>query len=168
MPDDASFGEFYQATYRGLVAELYAYTGDLAEAQESAQEAYLRAWTNWRSIHAYGQPRAWVRRVGYRIAVSRWRKTRATLASWRRHGPPDDVPEPDGLSHDLIAALRRLPQNQRRALVMHHMGGVPIAEIAGIENVAEGTVKARLSRGRTALAQLLTDHTETEGARCDA
>jgi RNA polymerase sigma-70 factor (ECF subfamily) len=40
---------------------------------------------------------------------------------------------------------------------MHHMGGLSISEIAATEEVAEGTVKARLSRGRVALAKLLTD-----------
>jgi RNA polymerase sigma-70 factor, ECF subfamily len=159
MPDAGTFGEFYAASYRGLVAELYAYTGDLSEAQEAAQEAFLRAWTHWRRVHAFDQPRAWVRRVAYRIAVSRWRKTRTALASWRRHGPPPAAPELDAVSHDLVVALRQLPESQRRALVMHHMGGLSIAEIAEIEEVAEGTVKARLSRGRVALGRLLTDDT---------
>ncbi len=162
MPDASRFGEFYRATYAGLVAELYAYTGDFGEAQEAAQEAYIRAWSRWRQINEYEQPGAWVRRVAYRIAVSQWRKTRTALTSWLRHGPPPQfVAEPDGLSQDLIKALRCLPEKQRRALVMHHMGGLSIFEIAAIEEVAEGTIKARLSRGRVALAELLTDHVET-------
>jgi RNA polymerase sigma-70 factor (ECF subfamily) len=157
MSDAAAFGEFYATSYRGLVAELYAYTGNLSDAQEAAQEAYLRAWKHWRRVNTYEQPRAWVRRVGYRIAVDRWRKARTALASWRRHGPPPAVPELDAVSHDLVAALRQLPESQRRALVMHHMGGLSVSEIAATEEVAEGTVKARLSRGRAALAKLLTD-----------
>ena len=168
MSDTAGFSALYRATYQGLVAELYAYTGDLGEAQDSAQEAYVRAWASWRRVNAYDQPRAWVRRVGYRIAVSRWRKARTALLSWHRHTPPNrPVPKTDGVSLDLIAALRRLPANQRRALVMHHMGDLSITEIAAVEEVAEGTIKARLSRGRVALAELLTDREET-GVRHDA
>ncbi|MEV4259184.1 sigma-70 region 4 domain-containing protein, partial [Spirillospora sp. NPDC049652] len=72
-----------------------------------------------------------------------------------RHGPPPDVPPPDESSVHLVAALAELPEPQRRALVMHHMGGYTISEIADLEGVAEGTVKARLSRGRIRLAAMI-------------
>jgi RNA polymerase sigma-70 factor, ECF subfamily len=56
--------------------------------------------------------------------------------------------------------LRELPLQQRQALVMHHMLGIPVAQIAAEQGVAVGTVKARLSRGRAALAPLLVDLVE--------
>jgi RNA polymerase sigma-70 factor (ECF subfamily) len=55
----------------------------------------------------------------------------------------------------LVRALRGIPEAQRRAVVMHHIGGLSLAEIASDTGVPVGTVKARLSRGRTALAALL-------------
>lgn len=157
MGDDAAFAEFYAATHPGLVAELYAYTGSMAEAQDVAQEAFVRAWSHWGRIRTYDQPRMWVARVGYRIAVSRWRKTRSALTSLRRHGPPPDVQEPGVASIALVTALAQIPKAQRRALVMHHMAGYSVAEISSVEGVADGTVKARLSRGRQRLAHLLAD-----------
>ncbi|WP_460370534.1 sigma factor, partial [Actinocorallia lasiicapitis] len=87
MTDDEGFAEFYRGAYPGLVAELYAYTGSMTEAQESAQEAFARAWSRWGRLSGYDQPRAWVARVGYRLAVSRWRKARTALAGAVRHGP---------------------------------------------------------------------------------
>lgn len=155
------FTEFYRATYHSLVAQLYAYTGDLAEAQDSAQEAYVRAFLHWSQVSGYGDPRAWVCRVGYRVAVSRWRRTRSAVARWYRHGPPPPEPGPDPGLTDLVAALRQLPEAQRRAIVLYHLGGFPVREIAEIEGVPDGTVKARLARGRQALARLLT--TELSG-----
>ena len=156
MTDDAAFAEFYRSTYRSVVAQLYAYTGDLTEAQESAQEAFIRAWTRWQKVAEYDEPRAWVCRVAYRVAVSRWRRAKTAAASWRRHGPPSPGPEPDGMNADLVAALRQLPETQRRALVLHYLGGFSVAEIASLDGVASGTVRSRLSRGRDALAGLLT------------
>jgi RNA polymerase sigma-70 factor (ECF subfamily) len=55
----------------------------------------------------------------------------------------------------LVTALRQLPETQRRALVLHHLAGFTVAEIAATERCPEGTVKARLSRGRVALAPLM-------------
>jgi RNA polymerase sigma-70 factor (ECF subfamily) len=150
-----TFVTFYRDTYPGLVAQLVAYTGDLGEAQDVAQEVYVRAWQRWRHISAYDEPRAWVSRVAHNLAISRWRRARVAVASWTRHGPLPPPAEPDAATADLVAALRRLPEAQRRALVMHHIGGFTVADIARAEGVPEGTVKARLSRGRQALAPLL-------------
>ncbi|MEO3782220.1 SigE family RNA polymerase sigma factor [Actinocorallia sp. B10E7] len=163
-PDPPDFADFYQTARPGLVAEFYAYTGDLGEAQEIVQEAFIRAWTHWRKVSEYDRPRAWVARVGYRLAVSRWRRARTALASLVRHGPPPEVPEPSAASIALATALRTLPDAQRRAVIMHHLSGYSIAEIAAAEGVADGTVKARLSRGRQRLSTLLTDHNDQEDA----
>lgn len=157
VADDAAFAEFYEAVYPGLVAELHVYTGSRAEAEEVVQEAFIRAWSHWRRISSYDRPRMWVARVAYRLAVSRWRKARTSLAGWLRHGPPPDVPGPEAAPVALLAALQQVPNAQRRALVLHHMAGYSVAEIAEMEGVPDGTVKARLSRGRRRLAGLLAD-----------
>jgi RNA polymerase sigma-70 factor (ECF subfamily) len=57
----------------------------------------------------------------------------------------------------LVQALRQLSLPQQRVLVLHHMADRSVAEIAAMEREPEGTVKARLSRARTALAALLAD-----------
>ena len=54
-----------------------------------------------------------------------------------------------------MAALRRLPAAQREAIALHHLADLPVAEVALTLGVPEGTVKARLARGRAALAVLL-------------
>lgn len=77
------------------------------------------------------------------------------MRSWVRHGPVAPVAGPGPDTVALVDALRRLPEAQRSALVLHHMGGRSVAEIAAEGGVAVGTVKARLHRGRQALAVLL-------------
>ncbi|MEU5389473.1 SigE family RNA polymerase sigma factor [Kitasatospora cineracea] len=150
------FRAFYEAAYGQLVAHLYALTGDLGEAQDAAQEAFVRAWNHWGRLVSHENPVAWVRLTGQRIAISRWRRARTALQSWIRHGDGQSpVPGPGPETVALVEALRRLPEAQRSALVWHHMGGRSVAEIAADEGVPVGTVKARLHRGRQALAVLL-------------
>lgn len=55
----------------------------------------------------------------------------------------------------LVTVLRQLPEAQRRALVLHHLAGLSVAEVAKLERCPQGTVKTRLSRGRAALLPLL-------------
>jgi RNA polymerase sigma-70 factor (ECF subfamily) len=63
----------------------------------------------------------------------------------------------------LIAALEQIPQAQRQALVLHHIADLPVHQVAVEVGVPEGTIKARLSRGRTALAALLADDNGLQG-----
>jgi hypothetical protein len=74
------------------------------------------------------------------------------VALWRL-GPPPVVPElsPDLL--DLHQALRMLPLGQRQVIVLHHLVGLPVEEVARELRVPTGTVKSRLARGRRALAR---------------
>ena len=162
----SSFDAFYTATAPRLVRQLHAMTGDLSEAQDCVQEAYARAWQRWAQVSAYEAPEAWVRQVAWRLAVSRFRRARVGSGLLRRHGPPDDVPalSPDRVA--LVAALRQLPEAQRSAVVLHHLVGLSVAEVAAETGAPDGTVKARLSRGRTALAALLRD-TDTDTTDSD-
>lgn len=160
MRDDGSFDAFYLGTKRRVTHHLYAMTGDLAEAQDVAQEAYARAWQRWSRVSTYDNPEAWVRTVGWRIAVSRWRKAKNALSAHRRSRGSATVLEPSVDTVALVAALRQLPEVQRRALVLFHLCDLSIEEIAADTGAPVGTVKARLARGRTALAGLLEDHPE--------
>ena len=94
----------------------------------------------------------------------RWRSVRTRRLAYQRHGPPQPVDGPSDDTVTVVAALRRLPEAQRRVIVLHHLLDLPIAQIAAETGVSAGTLKARLSRGRAALATILgtqlqeTDH----------
>lgn len=159
MRDSASFDSFYHASVRRLTGQLSAMTGSRADAEDCVQEAYARAWQRWDKVSGYDDPEAWVRVVAYRISISTWRKTASMRAAFRQHGTPDD---PRGLSPDhvaIVTALRQVSPGQRQAIVLHHFVGQSVEEIARQTGAAAGTVKARLSRGRQALAPLLDEST---------
>ena len=153
----ASFDAFYATNAPRLVRQLHAMTGDLADAQDCVQEACARAWQRWDRLQQYDAPEAWVRTVAWNLAVSRARRVRTAARALLRSGPPADVPalSPDHVA--LVHALRALPADQRRALVLHHLADLPVAQVAQETGVPVGTVKARLSRGRAALALHLTE-----------
>jgi RNA polymerase sigma-70 factor (sigma-E family) len=155
LDGDEAFEEFYRTSRHRVVTVLYALGGDLVEAQDAAQEAYVRAWQRWERISAYHDPEAWVRTVGYRLLINRWRKVRNGIAAYRRHGPEPVSGPPSENTVALVTALRRLPAEQRQAIVLHHLADLSVAEIAAQTNAPTGTVKARLARGRKTLATML-------------
>jgi RNA polymerase sigma factor (sigma-70 family) len=98
------------------------------------------------------------------VQANRWRKVRGRIAAYRRHGAPLDSPAPTEETVILVDALRRLPVEQRRALVLHHILDLSVADIATETAVPVGTVKARLRRARQALAARLPVAEENRGS----
>ena len=160
--DETRLREVYAASYPRLVGQLVGVTGDPAEAEDVVMEAFARAAPRRSSFHEADNSEAWLRTVAVNVARSRWRR----MLRWA-HLLPElvtqtayaDLPE-DRLS--LLAALRQLPAAQREAIALHHLADLPVAEVALTLGVPEGTVKARLSRGRATLAILLAEPTKED------
>lgn len=157
------FSAFYADHVGGLTAQIYALTGNWSEAQDSVQEGFARALARWSTVSEHADPVAWVRTVSHRVAISRWRRARTALAFGRRQRL-ETTPGPSEDHVALVSGLKHLPHTQREALVLFYLADLSIETIAGQLGVPTGTVKARLSRGRTALAAQMRIDTDEEGA----
>ncbi|HTJ68026.1 MAG TPA: SigE family RNA polymerase sigma factor [Actinospica sp.] len=158
MAGELEFDEFYHASFRRVVGQVYAMVGSLSEAEDSVQEAFARAWQNWGRIGEYGDTEAWVRSVAFRISVSSWRKAVNRITAHKRRAAQEE--ELPGLSPDRLAvvtALRRIDPELRQVIVLHHLLDRSVEEISRETGVPSGTVKARLVRGRKALAPHLAE-----------
>ncbi len=156
MADEDTVRELYEGCYRRLVGQVFAICGNAGEAEDAVQEAFVRAVEKPRRFAQMDNQEAWLRTVALNVLRSRYR--RAT----RFHGLLSRQPAPEttttGMSADRVAlvdALRQLPYEQREAITLHHIVDLPIREIAAQLGVAEGTIKARLTRGRARLAPLV-------------
>jgi len=164
--DDAKFvRELYDASYRRLVGQLATVTGSLGEAEDVVQEAFARAVDHPRIFRSTENPEAWLRTVALNVARSRWTRAKrwARLAPRLAERPMQAGPSPDHVA--LVRALRQLPRGQREVIALHHLADLPVQEVATTLGVPAGTVKARLSRGRAALAALLADDLANDAGR---
>ena len=156
-----SFTDLYVSSFARLVGQVAVVTADAGAAEEAVQEAFGRLWARWDTVATYDRPEAWVRRVAINLAISRWRRLRRLRpladAAHRAH-EPDAVSAPD-----VQRALRTLPVRQRHALLLHHVLGLPVRDVASELGVPEGTVKSWLARGRGALQQLLDPQEASDG-----
>lgn len=155
-PTEVDFDGFYAAHFQTLTIQLYAYTSDLPNAQDVVQEAFCRALARWSRVSEMDDPLAWVRRVAWNLATSQWRRAR-TAALFARKQRVEHVaaPGPDRIA--LAEALATLPAQHRRVVILHYLADLSVRDIAVQVGVPEGTVKAWLHRGRSALAARLTD-----------
>jgi RNA polymerase sigma-70 factor (ECF subfamily) len=157
MTRTRDFEGFYAENFRVLTTQLYAYCGNLTDAQDVVQEACLRALARWPQLSEYEDPAGWVRRVAWNLATSQWRQARR-VSAW---SPADDeagekVGEPTPDRVDLVAALAKLPAPQRQAVVMHYLGDLSVSEIAELSEVPTGTVKSWMARARATLSAQLS------------
>jgi RNA polymerase sigma-70 factor (ECF subfamily) len=126
-------------------------------AREATDEAMARAFVRWRQVATAENPGGWVFRVGLNWATSWRRKLRRERALPEAgHGlPVVHPPEPDGSA--VLAALTRLGVQARAVVVCRVLFGLSTAETADVLQVAEGTVRSRLSRALTVLRRELSE-----------
>ena len=153
-------GRVYDASYQRLVAQLLGVCGDLAEAEDAVQEAFIKAIRQGPRFADVDNPEAWLRTVAVNHVRNRWRH----LAVVRRARVPapgcrSEVElSPDHVA--LVTALARLPHDLRLTAVLHYVADLSTAQVAAELDVPEGTVKSRLSRARAVLADLLREESE--------
>jgi RNA polymerase sigma-70 factor (ECF subfamily) len=150
--DEVTFESIYRASYPRLVGQLFVVTVSRADAEEVVQEAFSRLWARWSQVRGYDNIESWVRRVALNLAIGRWRRT------WRNEPFVDSASsrdDPAGSEVAVLTALGKLPPEQRAALLLHHVVGLSVEEVANEMSTKVGTVKSWLSRGRVALASRL-------------
>lgn len=145
--------------------------GNRTDAEDVAQEAMLRLWRaagDWQAGGA--KVSTWLYRVTANLAIDRLRRTGRAVGL-------DDTDEPadeDALAADdrliradrmaaLDAALARLPERQRQAVVLRHIEGVSNSEIAEVLEISVEAVESLTARGKRALAAALAGQKEALG-----
>jgi RNA polymerase sigma-70 factor (ECF subfamily) len=161
--------EHYQSACYGLAWRLL---GDADQAADATQDAFIHAYDAIAKFRG-GLFRSWMLRItanaSYDILRRAQRRPSTTLPD------PDegeaelpDVAAPDPLAETarselylhLEVALRRLPDDQRTAVVLCDVYGMDYNEVASMTDSALGTVKSRIHRGRLRLRELLAEHRE--------
>ncbi len=158
-----TFDEFVDAEYGAVLALVIAVHGP-PDSEDVVQEAFLRAQRNWTQLAETGFSRLWVRRVALNLAVSRFRRaqaeSRALLRLASRPGPSALELAPS--SAEVWEQVRRLPRRQAQVIALRYLEDRPVADIARLLALAEGTVRALLHQGRANLARVLGETIEPD------
>ncbi|MBV9416043.1 MAG: sigma-70 family RNA polymerase sigma factor [Solirubrobacterales bacterium] len=138
------------------------------EAEEVAQEVFVRAWRGLRRFEGRAQLSTWLYRIAYNEAQRRLarRRSSATSAGPAPEEAVYDVPDspqrgPEARAVDsefesmLARALRALPDERRVAVVLRDVEGLSTAEAASVIGIRQAAFKSRLHRGRMQLRELL-------------
>ena len=149
-----SFDDLYRREFPGMVAVATALSG--YDGEDLVQDAMVKALVNWERVQRLERPGGWCHRVLVNLCRSRFRRRRTAqryLQRLRHEEATTAGPSPDVLA--FWAAVRELPERPRLAVTLHYAGDRPVAEVAEILNVPEGTIRSDLSRARAALVREL-------------
>src|SRR6188768_4530281 len=137
--------------------------GSADEAADAVQEAFIRAWLGLPRFRGGSLFSTWLYRIGLNAAHDqRVRRRTEPLDATREPADPQDSFLTSELSSALQWALNELEEDYRVAVVLYDVLGCSYTEIAELTEVAEGTVKSRIFRGRSRLAELLGTRTAGE------
>ncbi len=166
MDRSEQFRSFVDARYPAMVRTATLLAGSRASGEDLLQEALLRSYLSWSRVRDPGAAEAYVRTTMVRLLIKdrrrRWSGELPTAPeTMGAFGVPGAAAAGDVATTGVAvrAALRRLPADQRAAIVLRFYADLSEAQIATELGVAAGTVKSRISRGMTALRSsgLLTD-----------
>jgi RNA polymerase sigma-70 factor (ECF subfamily) len=155
------FDRLYRSAYPRVYRTLTAILGDLAEAEDCAQDAFVQAFKAWERWRPDAPAEAWIHRIAVNRAISlrRTSQLRSVGELIRRLGRPSGGADPAQVATkpDLLKALRSIPPKLAAAIVLRHYHGYNNREIAAALGVSERTVGTRLNQAATKLRAILDD-----------
>ena len=166
LVEDAQAGDprAFEELYRRSVDKVYALclrmTGNVGEAEDCVQEAFIQAWKRLDRFRGDSAFSTWMHRIAVNAVLGRMRKSK------REHDRIQVVAEQTGTSpaavadtgelRDLAEAVDRLPEGARHVFVLSAVYGYSHEEASSMLGIAVGTSKAQLHRARRMLTQQLT------------
>ncbi len=151
------------APHTGAMARVAAALVGLADAEDAAQEALLRAWRHFPALRDFGAMHTWLLRITVNVCRN-WQSGRFGTAR-RRNGPLDDAIHGDLSAHDegnglasadaldLRQAIARLPIDLRRVVALRFYAGMDSTTLGAVLELPAATVRTRLRRALELLRQ---------------
>jgi RNA polymerase sigma-70 factor (ECF subfamily) len=159
---EAGFGERIAENQRRVFQIAYGVLGNAADAEDVAQEAFLRAYQKFDSLREAEKFRAWVNRIVFRLALNRQRSYRRRLArdtAWQitetqvADGAKDA--EQCVMLERLRREIERLPQKLRSVLQLSLVEEMEAADVGAVLGIPAGTVRSRLHTARKILLDVM-------------
>jgi RNA polymerase sigma-70 factor (ECF subfamily) len=168
LSDPATFSRVYDEHARGVYGAAYRILGNAAQAQDVAQDVFLKVWRRPGTFDARrGELGSYLRLMARSRALDLWREGQAAGRASDRlklvvagqetrvEDRPELMAEREDSGRSVRRAVRELPESQREAVTLAYWGGLTADEIARRSGVPLGTAKSRIRLGLTKLREEL-------------
>jgi len=169
--DSVAFAKIVEVYQRPIFNLCYRMLEDVTEAEDAAQEVFIRAFLK---LHSYDESRkfsSWLFSIASHYCIDKLRKRRMQWISWEelppwRWLPSDDKPQPEEAmvevetTQELHGLLNTLPPDYRAAVVLKYWHDMPYEEIAEALDTTVSAIKSRLFRARKMMAEAARQNAE--------
>ena len=169
--DQNAFGEIVELYKNNVFQLCYRMLGNRHEAEDVAQEAFIRAYVNINRFKPELKFSTWLYRIATNLCIDRMRKKKPDysldaevagtdgLTMYSQIASDEPLPEAELESLELQETIQKeilkLPEKYRTVIVLKYIEELSLNEISDILDLPLGTVKTRIHRGREALRQQL-------------
>jgi len=161
------FDQLYDKYVQLVYWAAYGVSRDKDDASDAVQTVFLRAYQHLDQLFAMTEPqqKGWLYRVAVNFSIDQKRKKGRSIPTEDAIldlAPVDEstLPEATFLSQEQQNQVRRaveqLPENYRQPVMLYYFAGLSYHEISSLMSISEGTLKSRMSRARTLLANQLS------------
>lgn len=170
--DQEAFSELVELYKDKVYQVAYRMLGNVHEAQDIAQETFIRAFVNLDSFDIDRKFSTWIFRIATNLSIDRLRKKKPNFhledkvtgtedLNYYSQIPVDEkLPEEEVVQFEMQEWIQKeimmLPPKYRSAIILRYMEDLSLKEIGEILNLPIGTVKTRIHRGREALRKRLS------------
>lgn len=165
--DRTAFMQIVEAYQRPIYNLCYRMLGDAGEAEDAAQETFLRAYTKLNSYQQERKFSSWLLSIASHYCIDRLRRRHYQLVSWDElppgQGLPASIPQPEEATlsretHDTVRdLLEALPADYRAAVILRYWHDMSYDEIAASLETTVSAIKSRLFRARQMMAQVAAE-----------
>jgi RNA polymerase sigma factor (sigma-70 family) len=154
-PEAQGFEAFFEAEYERLFGTMCLVVDDRSDAEDVAQEAFLRVWVRWERVATTTSPRGYLYQTAFNVFRNRLRATRRAPRGFLASGVD---PDPTRVVDDrttVLGALRALPPRSRAAVVLTELLGFSSEEAGRMLGVKASTARSLATHARTELRRQL-------------
>jgi RNA polymerase sigma-70 factor, ECF subfamily len=165
--DSLAFEALIRRYQNPVVNFIYKYLGDSFGAEDLAQEVFLRVYRSAPNFEPRGKVSTWIFKIAYNLSVNEIvrRRRLCLMSDIDDNGAIEPIApshnEGEELKEELMDSIRRLPENQRAALLLKVNEGLSYSEISNVLDVSVSAVESLLFRSRENLRKMLRGHLES-------
>jgi RNA polymerase sigma-70 factor (ECF subfamily) len=173
--DEQAFAQIVEAYQRPVYNLAYRMLGSTGDAEDAAQEVFLRAYRHLKTYDPTRKFSSWILSIASHYCIDRLRRGHRRQVSIDEFEPdrwlPDDAPRPEQEALDremevrIARLLEQLPEHHRLAIVLRYWHDLSYTEIAEVTASTESAVKSRLHRARMQMAEALADESGSREER---